>query len=223
MKSIDSYGEITPKVIHFKMKTQEAMIDAFMRMQERAESVNEEFRRRPFTVGEYRSWYNTHNAPVFDYPHTVIGVNFPDTVIRPFIDGDFDPLTQGEKEIVDCLRGRRGSYYLIGTFESASSAMEHEICHGLYYTDAKYKAEVTKVLATLPAKIRKKAFSVLSQSYHADVLTDELHAYMATGYADFFGDEVDFPLPIVAAMRRVKEKSFARHKINMDKLSQGKY
>jgi hypothetical protein len=223
MRFVEYCGEVTPSILHFKMKNQAAMIDAFLRIQERAESTNEEFRKRPFTVGEFRSWYASTASPVFDYPHAVYGVNFPDSAVKPFLDGLFDPLTEGEREIVELLRGKRGSFYIIGTYGDANNALEHEICHGLYYTDAAYRKAVNATLDGMDKRTKKKALTALADGYHKSVLVDELHAYMATGWSEFFG--ADFPMPkdVVAKLKRIKERAFERHDIDLEAVSQGRY
>lgn len=224
MKSVAAYGEITDKILHFNMATQSGMIDMFLRPQERAECTNEEFRTRPFTVGEYRSWYANSQGPVFDYDHVVLGVNFPSHILRPFLDGDFDPLTEGEKELVNCVRGKKGPYYIIGTFGKIDNTLEHEICHGLFYTDKTYKASVIKAIEEkVPKQTKKKALAVLAESYNHDVLVDELHAYLATGHREFFGDSVKFDPATVNHFVKLKQRAFERHGIDMDELAAGKY
>jgi hypothetical protein len=224
MKSIASYGEITDKIVHFNMSTQAAMIDMFLRPQERAECTNDEFRTRPFTVGEYRSWYATTQGAVYDYDHCVLGVNFPSHVLKPFFDGDFDPLTEGEKELLGCLRGKKGPYYVIGTYGKIDNTLEHEICHGLFYTDARYKASILKAIEEkVPPAVKKVALRVLAEGYHKDVLLDEMHAYLATGHREFFGDSVKFPAATVNHFVRLKQRAFEKHGIDMDNLAAGKY
>jgi hypothetical protein len=62
--------------------------------------------------------------------------------------------------------------------------MDHEIAHGLYYTNRSYKKEVTKLINNIKLthyeKLKKK---LIKMGYVDDkkILDDEINAFMSTG------------------------------------------
>ena len=108
--------KITNDIIRVHYLEQEALTRAFCRLQESWESPNEDFKNRPFTLGEYRVWY-TQEMGAWTYYTDWNGFNMPSDALKPFIEGLFDPLTVEEKELVDALRYREGFYYVIGTHD----------------------------------------------------------------------------------------------------------
>ncbi|MEB3209634.1 MAG: hypothetical protein VKK63_12075, partial [Synechococcus sp.] len=70
--------------------SQEELGNTFIRFQEHYESPK--FKEQIFTVGQVRSWYSsTYGANTYEKDWS--GYNFPSTVLKPFRDGLFDPLT----------------------------------------------------------------------------------------------------------------------------------
>lgn len=223
MRSAKTYGEITKHILHIRMPTLYAMNQAFRRIQERSEHINPEFHKRPFTLGELRQWYCSHEQALDNYDDKVCGMNFPSRVLVDFHLGLFDPLSPGEQEFLTAVRPRSDNFYVIVTGDDDTVSLDHEVCHGLFNTEPEYNKEVKKVLKTLPTKLIKEMEAELAYTYCSDVWEDEIHAYLATGYRDFFGNKLKVPAKHVQALVTIKDKWFKKLKINVEKISAGDY
>ncbi len=176
--------EIAKNIFHIKFSTQEELTSTFLRFQEFFESP--EFRGKVFTLEEYKKWY-VDNSPEgkrtgeFTYYTDWNGFNIPSTVLEPFYNGDFDPLSEREKEFLALFRERKGErFYIIGTHgKNEKQLLKHEIAHGLFYTNPEYKKEVLEILKKISSEKREEInmFFQKSGGYHSEVWDDETHAY----------------------------------------------
>lgn len=179
--------------MHIILPTQEELATALMRFQEFYESPFPDIRGQIFTLGYLRA-KGSRTAPGLStyeggthYKPDWAGYNFPSYVLDPFIRGLFDPLTSYEQDIVNTLKYNTEKFYVIGTFGDSDplGALEHEICHGLYYTVPKYKKAVDDVLGQYNLTNLKKM--LLSWGYSKEVLDDECHAYLSADW-DYIHD-----------------------------------
>lgn len=147
----------------------------FMRFQEYYESPNPEFRGKIFTLGQLRRWYSeTHGSN--SYHSHWVGFNFPSSVLKPFKDGLFDPLTSEEQGLLHLLKYRGDDFYIIGA--QTSSILRHELSHALYASNTNYKNEIDNFLTKNKKKIVKPSKYILNKGYSKHVLYDELQAYI---------------------------------------------
>ncbi len=167
--------EIFPGIVHLKYRSKGAMTRALVRMQEHYEHPL--YRGQVFTVADLRR-HTKSLGEDFSYFTTVTGMNFPSAVLRPFYGGRFDPISKREQAILTAFANRRGKFYVIASVDDNDTP--HEISHGLYYTQPKYRKKVKEILRD-QEKIggmsdwRK---SILEEGYHKAVVDDEVHAYM---------------------------------------------
>jgi len=80
--------------------------------------------------------------------------------------------------------GTRCDWYLIGASSKDLRTMDHEIAHGLYYTNRGYKKEVTKLISNIkPVHYEKLKKKLVKMGYVDDkkILDDEINAFMSTG------------------------------------------
>lgn len=90
------------------------------------------------------------------------------------------------------LNTRDDRWYLIGcSDQSPSHVMDHEVCHGLFYTLDEYREKVLKQVGDMPSGARKKMTDWLAKrGYDESVFDDEINAYLSTGIPkDCKGDE----------------------------------
>jgi hypothetical protein len=168
--------KISDEIVHVKYEEQEALTRAFCRMQEAYESPNPEFRKRPFTLGEFREWYSKQFG-AWTYYTDWNGFNLTSDALQPFINGLFDPLTEEERELIDALRHRNGDYYLIGSHED-DDAFPHEICHALFCVNEDFRKDMTEAVENL-TNTESMEKQLLEMGYSEDSLTDEYVAYLA--------------------------------------------
>lgn len=155
--------------------SQEELSITFMRFQEHYESINPDFRGKIFTVGQLRSWYSiTYGADT--YHHDWIGFNFPSSVLVPFHNGLFDPLTVEETNLLNFFKYRHDNFYIIGAQDQ--SVLRHELSHALYASNQKYKIAIDSIIEKNKKKLSKTIQYILSKGYSKHVLNDELQAYI---------------------------------------------
>lgn len=147
----------------------------FMRFQEYYESTNPKFRNNIFTVGQLRQWYSEEYGSNSYHTHW-IGFNLPSSVLIPFKDGLFDPLTTEEHRLLDLFRYRSDKFYIIGA--QNNSTLRHELAHALYSSDTKYKNEIDNFIKKNNRKLQKTIKHILKKGYCKEVINDEIQAYV---------------------------------------------
>jgi hypothetical protein len=105
------------------------------------------------------------------------GFNVPNTAIRPFLDGLFDPLACEEMDILDVVRHKQGDYYVIGS-DMAGESFLHEMCHAMYYLNSGYRQLVESILS--PEMLPRLREHLLQIGYSEHVMLDEMNAYLVT-------------------------------------------
>jgi hypothetical protein len=161
--------------------TLKELASTFLRFQEHYESP--EFRGKIFSLDEYKKWYIANSERgqkigKFTYYSDWAGFNVPSYVFSPFNEGKFDPLSRKEKQLLGILKNEPEPFYTIGIFRQDKSPdhLQHELAHGLFYTNKEYRETITDILQDFDlTKMKDKLRSI--GGYHEDVLDDECHAY----------------------------------------------
>lgn len=147
----------------------------FMRFQEYYESPNPDFKGKIFTCGQVKTWYSTKYGGD-TYHHDWHGFNFPSSVLIPFKQGLFDPLTIKEKELLSFFKYRHDYFYIIGANDK--SVLRHELAHALYSCNKVYSSRINEICITFKKELAKTRKYILDKGYHEDVLNDEIQAYI---------------------------------------------
>ena len=162
----------------------------FCRYQEYYESPFVEIKNKNFTLEEYMKIYSNKNeSPYFTYPNDWSGFNIPsDVLIQAF--KRFSLIPNGYDEVMAliieyCQKTTDSKkWYLIGVDDSGdTNTMNHEIAHGLYYTNLEYKREMDDIIKTFQLneyKFFEKELKDLGYSLNPDIISDEIQAYLAT-------------------------------------------
>lgn len=167
----------------------------FCRYQEFYESPYKKFRGKPFTWMEYMRHYKTAwKKRVFTYPEDWSGYNIPSNVLDKAND-TFYKETEYD-EIMNNIyfycalnaqhknNGTRHDWYLIGASSKDLRTLDHEIAHGLYFTNKDYKKEVSKLISDIkPTHYEKLRKKLVKMGYVNDkkIIDDEIQAFMSTG------------------------------------------
>jgi predicted rRNA methylase YqxC with S4 and FtsJ domains len=80
--------------------------------------------------------------------------------------------------------GTRCDWYLIGASSKDLKTLDHEIAHGLYYTNKEYKKEVEKLINNIKPSHYEKLKKKLTKMGYVDdkkIIDDEINAFMSTG------------------------------------------
>lgn len=167
----------------------------FCRYQEFYESPYKQFRGKYFSWMEYMKFYkNVWKKDVFTYPEDWSGYNIPSNVLEKAHDSFYKETEYDEimNDIYFCCaldaqnknNGTRHNWYLIGASSKDKGTMNHEIAHGLYYTNKEYNKSVKDLIKNIKQihyeKLKKK---LIKMGYADDkkILDDEIQAFMSTG------------------------------------------
>lgn len=187
--------EIKPKIFAVSIKDHYQRAMLFCRYQEFYESPYNEIRGKFFSWEKFMMVYKTKRKEnTFTYPVDWAGFNIPSGVIdkaMSFFKKDWGPYDEIMNHIwYHCenyplrFEKPRTKWYLIGADTFNSSTMNHEIAHGLYYTNKKYKNSCDSLIADIKPihyeKLRKKLISI-GYVDNNKIIDDEIQAFMSTG------------------------------------------
>ncbi len=182
--------------------------ETFIRFQEYYESDNPEFRNQVFTLGSVKHYYSKEYGSDL-YSDTWVGFNFPSSVLIPFKQGLFDPLTNYETVLLEALKYRNDNFYIIGA--QNKSTLRHELCHAMYGYSIKYKNEIDKFITKNQSRFKKVSKYILDKGYTKDVLKDELQAYITDNDDTFILNNLDAQL--IAGINKIYQR-YKKHDLN---------
>jgi hypothetical protein len=187
--------EISPLVYCAIVPDQFDLAMLFWRAQEYYESASPKFRGRAFTLLEYMKWYSAqYGKGSFTYAEDWAGFNLPSSILTEMYDpthvqfkGVVIDHNEYDFEMASIYKGLFAKsngkpFYLLGAKSGDIATIRHELAHGLYFTNSKYKMEMQKNIKALPRKLYDKLRQVLRQyGYAASVHDDEIQAFLSTG------------------------------------------
>ena len=168
--------------------SQKELGETFIRFQEYYESPSRKYRNKIFTLGDIKNYYSLQYGADL-YSDLWIGFNFPSSVLIPFKQGLFDPLTSQEKELLGLLKYRHDTFYIIGA--QNNSTLRHELSHAMYGYDSRYKNEIDNYIHKNKKGFAKVSKHILKRGYDKSVLNDELQAYITDNDDDFIRSNLD--------------------------------
>lgn len=187
--------QIRPQIFAVSIKDNYQRTMLFCRYQEYYESPYEEIRGKFFTWEKFMMIYKNHwKKKTFTYPEDWSGFNIPSNIVDKGMNifkKDWGPYDEIMNDIwFHCenypLRfGKpRTKWYLIGADSFKSSTMDHEIAHGLYYTNKEYKKVCSGLISNIkPKHYEKLRDKIVKMGYVNDkkIIDDEIQAFMSTG------------------------------------------
>lgn len=193
--------ELLPKIFGASIKDHYERTMLFCRYQEFYESPYKEIRGKFFSWEKFMMVYKKKMGKnYFSYPVDWGGFNIPSKVLEKGLytfSKDKGPYDEIMNDIwYHCenyplrFEKPRTKWYLIGYGDDVNT-LNHEIAHGLYYTNNKYKSE----MSLLVSKIKKKHYNqikkvLVGMGYVNDknIIDDEIQAYLSTGLIKGFDD-----------------------------------
>ena len=187
--------EIKPRIYCVTVDDDYDRAMLFCRYQEFYESPYKKFRGKPFTWMEYMRFYKTAwKKRTFTYPDDWSGYNIPSNIMQRANhifckDTEYDEImndiyfycaidSQNKND------GTRCDWYLIGASSKDLKTLDHEIAHGLYFTNKEYKTRMLYQLSLIPKKTMDKIDKkLIKMGYVNDrkILDDEAQAFLSTG------------------------------------------
>jgi hypothetical protein len=180
------YAVIVPDNYHRPM--------LFCRVQEFYESPNLQFRGKNFSIWEFIEWYSRQKRDAFTYAFDWSGFNVPLKTAWNCYEKLKEHESPYDKEMESIIRTielkmfnkkntRNWNAYIIGAADMEGWTFKHEVCHGLYSTNKKYKELTDEVTDTIPLKDYMKFKSnLLKMGYTDEVINDEIQAYLNFGH-----------------------------------------
>jgi hypothetical protein len=187
--------EVKPRIYCVQVDDDYDRAMLFCRYQEFYESQYKKFRGKPFTWMEYMRYYkNAWKKRTFTYPDDWAGYNIPSNSLQKSHgmfckDTEYDTIMNDiywycAKDSIEKNDGTRCNWYLIGASSKDLRTLDHEIAHGLYFTNLEYKKEVTKLIKSIkPTHYEKLKKKLIKMGYVNDkkIIDDEINAFMSTG------------------------------------------
>jgi hypothetical protein len=180
--------EVQEKVYAVKVEDQKIRAFLFLRYQEFYESHSEEFRSNHFSINDYVDFYvDFTQKGMFTYGVDWSGFNIPSNVIEECMKNipDKNEYDRIMKSIVDTIKQEtnNGLFYLIGVDSVDNSwVLRHEVAHGLYFTNQKYKYQADAITSCLSKTTHKRLKEIImNMGYNEFVVNDEINAYLSTG------------------------------------------
>ena len=191
--------EVEPNIFAVIIKDSYDRAMTFCRVQEYYESPNKKFRGQDFNMFDYMKWYSKTYGRGFSYAKDWSGFNLPYDVARKCIEETMletpydDEMWYILNRIEDLMTDLKAKAYIIGAGDLKGATFDHEICHGLWYTNKTYKKKAEVLVKALPKKhYNKIKKELLSMGYTDKVIDDEVQAYMSTGlYTSFNTPEIE--------------------------------
>lgn len=177
--------KVAPNIYLISFDNITNMCMTLLRFAEHYESPK--FRNKIFTLKEFKAWYRTTRDGKFTYYKDWAGYNIPSYVFVPFKQKKFHPLTIREKLFLNIIGNIKDPFYIIVATKGQKGTIRHELAHGLFYTNKKYKAQVLKILPQLNTKSVRK--ELLKVGYCKEVLQDEYNAFIVGGDEWMFDEE----------------------------------
>jgi hypothetical protein len=185
-----SLFEMYPKIYAVVIKDSKLRARVFMRYQEFYESDSDSFRGKGFKWKDYVKYYKEKTkSDIFTYHEDWAGYNIPcdsiESCIAVIPDINFYDLIMFS--IVDTIKtiSNSDNYYLIGVDQSTAddpSLIFHEVAHGLWFVDKKYKSEQLENIHAMNPRVRTNLISrIHNMGYGQNVVDDEIQAYLSTG------------------------------------------
>jgi hypothetical protein len=144
---------------------------------------------------EYMRFYkDAWKKKTFTYPEDWSGYNIPCNILQvahhQFCkDTEYDSIMNDiywycSKDSSEKNDGRRTDWYLIGASSKDLKTLDHEIAHGLYFTNKDYKRDANKLIKGIkPTHYDKLKKKLMKMGYVNDkkIIDDEIQAFMSTG------------------------------------------
>jgi len=141
-----------------------------------------------------RFYKDAWKKKTFTYPEDWSGYNIPCNILQvahhQFCkDTEYDSIMNDiywycAKDSSEKNDGRRTDWYLIGASSKDLKTLDHEIAHGLYFTNKDYKRDANKLIKGIkPTHYDKLKKKLMKMGYVNDkkIIDDEIQAFMSTG------------------------------------------
>ncbi len=101
--------------------------------------------------------------------------------------------------------------YIIGANDTEGDTFQHEVAHGLYYTNKEYKELMDEITDAIPLDIRMKfRNNLIDMGYTDGVVYDEIQAYL-TWHNEYNRFTKGVPKKILKQLNKEYQKVFNKY------------
>ena len=178
-------NKIKDQLVLIQCDTHKELVLTFFRIQEFYESPNVRLKGIPFTLEDFLE-ENMDEDGNIDYFSKWGGFNFPSLTLKQWMMlVPYQIMTNREIKLIQAIRESKirwtEPFYVIGALASDKCTVKHELAHGLYHLNPKYREEVAATLKAIPLKLRRSLEKTLrTDGYSPEVYDDEINAYLST-------------------------------------------
>ena len=208
-------------ILHVQFIRGNELAATFLRFQEFYESPH--YKGKIFTFEEFKEWYTAHNEEGkktgrFNYFYFWEAFNIPSNILKPFYQGQFNPLSDREKTFLKAFAERKDPFYIIGTYgkdndeklikDDGAGNLKHEVSHGLFYLHPEYRQRALAIIDEIPIEVRHQIIDFFKRTggYHSNVMKDEIHAHVLTEQEYLVENGVD--ISSLDEVRKKLERNF---------------
>mgnify|MGYP003404923513 FL=1 len=181
---------VRERIWHLSFDNNEDLAMTFLRYQETYESPNETFRMNPFTIAEFKRWYENEYES-FSYVDDWNGFNIPTHIIADVRDRGIDDVDDRDRLMASVLTITGPDAYLVGSTGDATT-VRHELLHALYFVEPEYAKACEELIRTsTPYHRSMMELSLKRMGYAPHVYLDEIQATLANGELHHYKDVDD--------------------------------
>lgn len=171
------FEEVYNNLFHLKFENQYELASTFFRLQEFYESPYSCVKGKRVRLETLMDFY-TIGKENFTYFEDWDGFNVPGHIIKEFFKVEPpDGFLRKEQKLKDLINFPFKKFYVIGT-SKGSDSFYHEVAHGLYYLNDKYKKEIDFLIHNMPIFLFKRFKEELQKTgYDWEVIDDDIQAY----------------------------------------------
>lgn len=177
----------------------------FCRYQEFYESPIKGLRGQYVSFSNFMKKYKDfHKKDNFTYPTDWAGFNIPSDVLVKAInklklETEYDEIMGKiisfcQKDTYSDSKDLKSKWYLIGVDNPDSTLMDHELAHGLYYTNKEYKKNCDSLISEMKKRdynFVKKALINIGYLDNKKIIDDEIQAFLSSElYKTFNTNEI---------------------------------
>lgn len=155
----------------------------------------------------------------FNFPFSVAkdcyAMLFESSLFKSQFNQSPNPLTIYDKlfldiiEYIERVMGKNQKAYIIGARKFISPTMRHEVFHGLYYLNDKYRKSIDKLINAMPRSLYAKYKKNLkNMGYRDGVINDEIQSYLGTGDWNFYELNINIDLSISRTLHHLFKNIF---------------
>jgi hypothetical protein len=167
-----------PQIFLFLGETPSDLGRPFVRIQEFYESPAARFRRKFFTLAQFKEWYcrTQSRTGKFTYYSDFNGYNIPGDVFLDWATAYAGNETEDEQSLLGMMGALPSQFYVMGAPEDCAGTIDHELSHAFFHLFPEYKKLMLSMLEGYDLSDVHRYLK--ANMYIRDVYSDESISYI---------------------------------------------